>query len=78
MPKYYVQDDVQGWIIDGKDPFSVCVKGIYFKIIDSFQINVKTGQMDGSYLVSERGFDDPKGEVSPTKEVIQKCLELMG
>ena len=32
MPKYYIQDDVKGWIIDGKDPFSACVKGIYFKM----------------------------------------------
>ena len=46
MPKYYIQDDVQGWIIDGKDPFSVCVKGIYFKMIDSFQFNTKTKQID--------------------------------
>ena len=60
MPKYYIQDDVQGWIIDGKDPFSACVKGIYFKMINSFQLNAKTKQIDGSYLVSEIGFDDPK------------------
>ena len=78
MPKYYIQDDVQGWIIDGKDAFSACVKGIYFKMINSFQLNAKTKQIDGSYLVSEIGFDDPKGEVIPTKEVIQKCLDLMG
>ena len=55
MPKYYIQDDVQGWIIDGKDPFSACVKGIYFKMINSFQLNAKTKQIDGSYLVSEIG-----------------------
>ena len=78
MPKYYIQDDVKGWIIDGKDPFSACVKGIYFKMIDSFQVNMQTKQIDGDYLVSERGFDDPKGKVIPTKKVIQKCLELMG
>ena len=47
-------------------------------MIDSFQVNARTGQMDGSYLVSERGFDDPKGEVIPTKKVVKKCLELMG
>ena len=46
MPKYYIQDDVQGWIIDGKDPFSACVKGIYFKMINSFQLNAKTKQID--------------------------------
>jgi hypothetical protein len=78
MPKYYIQDDVKGWIIDGKDPFSACVKGIYFKMIDSFQFNTKTKEIDGHYLVSETGFDDPKGEVIPTKEVIRQCLKLMG
>jgi hypothetical protein len=78
MPKYYIQDDTNGWIIDGKDGFSACVKGIYFKIIDSFHINARTGKMDGSYLVSEKGFDDPKGEIISTKKVVKKCLELMG
>lgn len=77
MPKYYIQDDVKGWIIDGKDPFSACVKGIYFKMIDSFLFNAKTGRIDGSYLVSEIGFDDPKGTIIPTKKVVRKCLELM-
>ena len=47
-------------------------------MIDSFQVNTKTGQMDGDYLVSERGFDDPKGTIIPTKKAVQKCLELMG
>ena len=47
-------------------------------MIDSFQFNTKTKEIDGSYIVSETGFDDPKGEVIPTKKVIQKCLELMG
>ena len=47
-------------------------------MINSFQLNAKTKQIDGSYLVSEIGFDDPKGEVIPTKKVVKKCLELMG
>ena len=78
MPKYYIQDNTKGWIIDGKDEFSACVKGIYFKMIDSFPINIKTKQIEGDYLVSETGFDDEKGQLISIRKVAKKCLELKG
>ena len=60
MPKYYIQDDVQGWIIDGKRPVSLFVlKGIYLKMIDSFQFNTKTNRLM-EVICIRNGFDDPK------------------
>ena len=76
MPKYYIQDDYEGWIIDSKSPLAACVKGLYFGIINSIPIDKRTYNIKGSYLVSEKGFDDETGEIIPIKKAVRLCLKM--
>lgn len=76
MPKYYVQDDHEGWIIDAKDPLSACVKGLYFGIIGSIPIDERTYKIKGAYLVSEKGFDDESGDIISIKKAVKLCLRM--
>ena len=55
MPKYYIQDvinkdNVDRVIIDAESPVLACARALVNRKLKSFIIN-------GSYLVSERGFD---------------------
>jgi len=76
MPKYYIQDDHEGWIIDSKSPLAACVKGLYFGIINSIPVDQRTYNIKGSYLVSEKGFDDETGEIIPIKKAVRLCLKM--
>jgi hypothetical protein len=76
MPKFYIQDDSQGWIVDGKNPLHACVKGLYFGFIASIPIDPDTHKIKGAYLVSEKGFDDESGDIIPIKKAVTLCLKL--
>ena len=75
MPKYYVQDQDQAWIIDAQSPRFACVKGLYYGIIDTIPMNDKN-EIAGDYLISEKGFDDPRGLTYPIRLAVKRCLEL--
>jgi len=75
MPKYYVQDDSKGWVIDALGPRFACVKGLYHGIIDTIPMNDKN-EITGDYLISEKGFNDPRGLTYPIRIAVKRCLEL--